>query len=311
MRAGPLSSPRVVDDLLQSFLPPATRLALKGAGDERQSAYPTLDTDPLTAMAKKKHDDHEEHVNHEAWVIPYADMLTLLMGLFLVLWSMSTTDLAKLEQLRDSLAEGFGMGSTSDAAPPSVIESSEGGLLDGGPGGLGPGISAGARASDPTQLNRAFAALDRESAHAEAVEAAGDELDQIETMIQQSADAAGVSGSIGMRREARGLVVTVHESHGVARQFRAARDGTHDWDAIADAVADVVRRSKGEDQREIAPAQRSGGLSIRPSPTTPGRVRVRLSEMELDAYSAMQLYAVLQQALPKTRRDADAGLLTS
>ncbi len=34
------------------------------------------------------HEDHEEHVNHEAWVIPYADMLTLLMALFLVLWAL-------------------------------------------------------------------------------------------------------------------------------------------------------------------------------------------------------------------------------
>ena len=34
-------------------------------------------------MHKKKHhhEEHEEHVNHEAWVIPYADMLTLLMAL--------------------------------------------------------------------------------------------------------------------------------------------------------------------------------------------------------------------------------------
>ena len=26
------------------------------------------------------HEEHEEHVNHEAWVIPYADLLTLLMA---------------------------------------------------------------------------------------------------------------------------------------------------------------------------------------------------------------------------------------
>ena len=36
-------------------------------------------------MGKKKHEEHEEHVNHEAWVIPYADMVTLLFALFLVL----------------------------------------------------------------------------------------------------------------------------------------------------------------------------------------------------------------------------------
>ena len=28
---------------------------------------------------------HEDHVNHEAWVIPYADLLTLLLALFVVL----------------------------------------------------------------------------------------------------------------------------------------------------------------------------------------------------------------------------------
>jgi hypothetical protein len=108
----------------------------------------------------------------------------------------------------------------------------------------------------------------------------------------------------------RGLVVTV-DAPPAARQFRAARDGAHDWDAIAAAIVDAVRRRKGEDQREAAPNQRDAGLSIRPSPTTPGRVRVRLSEMELDAYSAMQLYAVLQHALPTLRRGTDAQLLPS
>ena len=34
-----------------------------------------------------REEEHEEHENHEAWVIPYADMLTLLMCLFLVLFA--------------------------------------------------------------------------------------------------------------------------------------------------------------------------------------------------------------------------------
>ncbi len=52
-------------------------------------------------MHKKKqhHEEHEEHVNHEAWVIPYADMLTLLMALFLVMWATGQTDNNKLKQL--------------------------------------------------------------------------------------------------------------------------------------------------------------------------------------------------------------------
>ena len=38
--------------------------------------------------AKRKkggHEEHEEHVNHERWLVSYADMLTLLFVLFVVL----------------------------------------------------------------------------------------------------------------------------------------------------------------------------------------------------------------------------------
>ena len=61
-----------------------------------------------TAMSRKKHDDHEEHVNHEAWVIPYADLMTLLMGLFLVLWSLGKTDAASAEQVAGRLRRRAG-----------------------------------------------------------------------------------------------------------------------------------------------------------------------------------------------------------
>jgi chemotaxis protein MotB len=160
---------------------------------------------PEKHRSRRGHEEHEEHVNHEAWVIPYADMLTLLMGLFLVLWSMSTTDLEKLEQLRESLAEGFGVSSPAHDAAPSVIESGSNGLLA---ADAGPDLGV-ERRSDPVQVDRAFEALDRQQAHEQAVKAANRELDDIEAMITESAEAAGVASSIGMRREERGLVVTV------------------------------------------------------------------------------------------------------
>lgn len=55
----------------------------------------------------KKHEE-EEHENHERWAVSYADMMTVLVGLFIVLFAMSQVDQVKFEQLRQSLAVGFG-----------------------------------------------------------------------------------------------------------------------------------------------------------------------------------------------------------
>lgn len=45
---------------------------------------------------KKQH--HEEHVD-ETWLLPYSDMLTLLLALFIVMFAMSKVDNAKLKQM--------------------------------------------------------------------------------------------------------------------------------------------------------------------------------------------------------------------
>ena len=45
------------------------------------------------AKRKKGHEEHEEHVNHERWLVSYADMLTLLFVLFVVLFSMSDVNM--------------------------------------------------------------------------------------------------------------------------------------------------------------------------------------------------------------------------
>jgi chemotaxis protein MotB len=41
-------------------------------------------------MARRR--SHEEHSNHEAWAIPYGDLVTLLLALFVVLYSMSSVN---------------------------------------------------------------------------------------------------------------------------------------------------------------------------------------------------------------------------
>ncbi|OLP63051.1 hypothetical protein BACPU_35140 [Bacillus pumilus] len=52
------------------------------------------------ARKRKKHDE-DEHVD-ESWLIPYADILTLLLALFIVLFASSSIDAAKYEQMAKS-----------------------------------------------------------------------------------------------------------------------------------------------------------------------------------------------------------------
>ena len=49
----------------------------------------------------------EEHTD-ERWMASYMDMVTVLMCMFIVLFAMSSVDQNKFEQLRNSLATGFG-----------------------------------------------------------------------------------------------------------------------------------------------------------------------------------------------------------
>jgi chemotaxis protein MotB len=50
---------------------------------------------------------HEEHENHEAWAIPYGDLVTLLLAFFVVMYAMSTVNEGKYRVLSDSLSEAF------------------------------------------------------------------------------------------------------------------------------------------------------------------------------------------------------------
>lgn len=55
-------------------------------------------------MGKNK---HEEHENHERWIIPYADMVTLLFAFFVVLFAMSQTNKKKMDAVAESVSQAF------------------------------------------------------------------------------------------------------------------------------------------------------------------------------------------------------------
>ena len=51
---------------------------------------------------------HEEHVNHEAWAIPYGDLVTLLLAFFVVMYAISSVNAGKYRAVADSLSTAFG-----------------------------------------------------------------------------------------------------------------------------------------------------------------------------------------------------------
>src|SRR5215216_6013378 len=87
-----------------------------------------MSTKPHPGRKRAKKHEEEEHENHERWLVSYADMVTLLMCLFIVLFAMSQVDKAKFAALASGLSESFG-------APVSVLPGTtpEGAVLDGLP----------------------------------------------------------------------------------------------------------------------------------------------------------------------------------
>ncbi|HKN38609.1 MAG TPA: flagellar motor protein MotB [Acidimicrobiia bacterium] len=158
-----------------------------------------------TASAKahrrsRLHEEEEEHVNHERWLITYADMITLLMVLFIVLYSISQVDLAKFRRLKEGVAGGFGGPAAAGAL------SGGAGPLEGG-GGV---FDAGLHGTEAvTSAQAAQAALADAQAKAAGARQQRSVLQGAQQEIQRSLDKEGLSDTVKFRLEARGLVVTI------------------------------------------------------------------------------------------------------
>ncbi len=154
----------------------------------------------------KKHVE-EEHENHERWLVSYADMVTLLMCLFIVLFAISQVDKAKFAQLSAGLAASFG-------APITALPgtSPEGSVLDALPAAvdIAAGIAPG-RDADQAEVDAAAAqaAADRAARVAAEAQAAYDSLAEIRRKIQEALDAAGYAGAARFEIDERGLVVHI------------------------------------------------------------------------------------------------------
>lgn len=76
----------------------------------------------------RRHKRHEEHQNHEAWAIPYGDLVTLLLAFFVVMYAVSSLNEGKYRVLSDALTAAFrGPPRTPDPVPIGNKPSGRGG----------------------------------------------------------------------------------------------------------------------------------------------------------------------------------------
>lgn len=113
-------------------------------------------------MARKRH--HEEHGNHEAWAIPYGDLVTLLLAFFVVMYAISSVNEGKYRVLSDSLSTAF-TGSPRSTEPIQVGVRTAGGREAVDTGSLSrtalPGADTSALARIPVPSAVAAATADR------------------------------------------------------------------------------------------------------------------------------------------------------
>lgn len=140
----------------------------------------------------------EEHENHERWMVTYADMLTLLLVLFIVLYAISQVNTAKFSELKTSLSSAFGNGQSP--------------VLNGGMGPVdGNTVSQTSQDSiakvpdvNTTQSLTTASNTDKTAAQREF-----DEFVKIEKAIKASLHQRGLDGTAEFSIDERGLVVTL------------------------------------------------------------------------------------------------------
>ncbi|MGB5211090.1 MAG: flagellar motor protein MotD [Gammaproteobacteria bacterium] len=102
-------------------------------------------------MARKQR--HEDHVNHEAWAIPYGDLVTLLLAFFVVMYSMSSLNEGKYRVLSDSLRAAF-RGAPRAIEPIQIGEKTSKSLRESAPDAIDPGALMALPVSPAEQMRR-------------------------------------------------------------------------------------------------------------------------------------------------------------
>lgn len=199
---------------------------------------------------KKKHEEHEEHANHERWVLSYADILTLLLALFIVMFAISKVDQKKFEEFARGTAEGFG----------NVAIPGQQGNFEGGDGILKdqkPAQSEDVPATTPNDRDRLIAqqAIQKAKANAAAAAAEKANLEAVKQKIGLDLKKKGLNGAVEMTMTDRGLVVNIVTDKVLFDTGKAALKpaGAKILDAIAPSLKDLPNSISVEGHTDNVP----------------------------------------------------------
>ncbi|MFN7184531.1 MAG: flagellar motor protein MotD [Thermomonas haemolytica] len=216
-------------------------------------------------MARKRLHQHEEHLNHEAWAIPYGDLLTLLLAFFVVMYAISSLNEGKYRVVADSLSAAFG------GAPRSIKPIQVGQVqLRGGDFDHPSVIDTGARRGPapavpvevPMPLHRRDRLADagtppapdarREQAAQQQLQALGDQLEQALSELVES-------GLVRVRRGRNFLEVEIQSDllfpSGVATPTASALDTVRKLGSVLRKAPNAIRVEGYTDDQPIRTAQ--------------------------------------------------------
>ncbi|MBJ7358609.1 flagellar motor protein MotB [Nocardioides sp.] len=186
-----------------------------------------------SSSKRRRHHEEEEHENHERWLVTYADMVTLLMVLFIVMFAMSQVDEKKFMALKSGLAAGF-------ANSASVLPGSTTLLEQQGVEPLTP-VAPDQRLENLTKLTSDQ--IDPESDTA-AVErelramAESQRLRKAEAQVLKALAEKGLAGDVRTTIDERGLVISLISQHVVFQADSAVLSPR--GEAVVDALAPAL-----------------------------------------------------------------------
>jgi chemotaxis protein MotB len=148
----------------------------------------------------RKHEE-EEPENHERWAVSYGDMMTVLLALFIVLYAISVVDKTKFDQLRTSLAIGFGSPAVSmlqgSSGPLNGVESFQ----------IAPDFTGVSGDSKPAENTPTTVQMSQQAQDFLAATQEYEQLSDIQKQIKEQLDAQGLGASVDYKINDRGLVV--------------------------------------------------------------------------------------------------------